>query len=71
MNQVEGEITEETEAVFKLATILDKYQVTDGLLVANISEVEFESKYLNTLYFKYFNDTPRYYCYLMCFIMFI
>ena len=59
-NQVKGEITKEIEAVTKLMTILDKYQVIDGLLVVNIPEVEFESKYLNTLYFKYFNETPRY-----------
>ena len=29
--------------------------------MASIPEVEFESKYLETLYFKYFNETSRYY----------
>ena len=44
-------VEEAEKAVKMFAIILDKYQITDGSLVANIPEVEFESKYMDTLYF--------------------
>ena len=55
---------EETEeAVISLATVWDKYKITQEVLVANVSEEEYKLKYKETYFFKYFSNTPRYYGY--------
>ena len=52
------EITKETDdAVIELATIWDLYEVSESKLLASVPNDEFNKKYKETLYFKYFNKT--------------